>query len=390
MQRHAVFVLFWSVLTPRNRLMMRKLTQLGWRISVIAWDRSGDARVPAEAADCVSDWRWIRLHTSPSPWCLFANMPRLIRLVVAELASLGRVDATFLTHFFLLLVARWAPGKRVYEAAEFFVSDIANYFGPLRSLAEPLLAGIERLLLNTIDGIVTVDSSEGWLEKRYQCYGKVVQVLWNVPALEDDPDPQEVSQHLKKYTGRQVVAYVGGLLQRKGLKVIISAVRAVRDRHPNVLFVFIGTLKENQSIVDRWIDEHGVREYLILLPQMTYREMLSHLKWADIGLATYQGHRAERLVGKGGGRKVFSYMQAEVAIVAPLIGESGGLVRIFNCGVTVDTTSSTALADAICDLLVSTDERIQAAKAGRSAFEQQYNWERESKQFSQFITELVA
>ena len=385
---HAVFVLFWSVLTPRNQLMVQSLVEQGWRVSVIAWDRSGDGVVSDDQASRVSDWHWIRLPVASSRLALFGKLPAFIRAAGIQLARQGPVELTFLTHFFLLLLARRARGKKIYEAAEFFAWDLSKYFGRVAALARPALIWWETRALRHVDGILTVDSKNGWLESQYRRVRKPVVVLWNVPSASDDPPEETVDEAAANLGERKVMISVGGLLFHKGLTVMLEAARYVCDKHPDALLLLIGTLKESEVQVRATIQRLGLGENVRILAQMPYRTMLAHVRCADVGLATYQGERYEAYIGQGGARKIFTYMQAGIPVIAPATGASGELVKSIGCGVLADTTSSRAVAAAVCELLEDDGARNAAGRTGRQAFENRFNWARESRRFVGLIEDV--
>ena len=388
---HVVFLLFWPVLTPRNQLMVRALREQGWRVSVVAWDRGGEDAVgtPDSVRAEVDDWHWVRVAAGRGAWRLLTALPRLYRALGLRLAALPPHDVCFLTHFFLLPLAKNISAVRLFDAAEFYVRDLPRRLGPFAALGRPLVQWVERRWLRRVQGVLVVDSSLGWFERYYRAMHSNVQVLWNLPSLADDADAAEVQSLEDRYRDRKLVAYVGGIFAGKGLDRILCAAVAVRAHHPDVLFLLIGPIREEEARVRRHIQTLGLEEHVRFLPFMSYRSMQAHLGWARIGLALYLLPRFHS-AGSGGGRKIFTYMQAGLPIVTTRIGSLGRVVEEAGCGVRVDPDEVGAVGQSICAWLDDPEAARRCGSRGREAFEREYNWERVSGDFLSFVERIRA
>jgi glycosyltransferase involved in cell wall biosynthesis len=227
------------------------------------------------------------------------------------------------------------------------------------------------------------------LKKFYERWNRRVQVIWNVPSKLDDPDPKEVEAVKSAYSGRKTIAFVGGLMREKGLRVAIEAAAKVKPRHPEALFLFIGPMKDDRCQVEELISKKCVGDQIKILSSMPYRKMMAHLVHAEIGLALHQQQRIYPFVSTGNGRKFFTYMQAGLAIVGPQFSEVGKAVELADCGMLVDTEDAGAVSEAILDLLDAPEKLKRYKQNARSAFETRYNWEREEPKFLRFLEKVV-
>lgn len=84
--------------------------------------------------------------------------------------------------------------------------------------------------------------------------------------------------------------------------------------------------------------------------------MLAHLHYAKIGLALHQNEHIYPYVSAGNGRKLFSYMQAGIAIIAPKFGEIGKSVADAKCGVLINSEDVKEVANTIIQLLSDPQE----------------------------------
>ena len=388
--KHVIFISFYQQLIPRNELMARTLKERGWRVSVITWNRGHRRAAPGIVSDGVDAAVAIDLYAAAGTARLLLKMPALYRAMLRAASGLGPADVTVLTHFFLLPLA-WrlppAAGLRVYDASEFFCLDIADYFGPAARLARPGVRALERLLLRRVVATLVTDSRDGWFARFYEAMGQTVHATFNVPSLADDPPADEASAGAALYPGRRVVAYVGGFKPAKGVLTTLRAAAEVRKHAPDVLFLFIGTWQRGRAEIERVVADLGLRGHVRFQDPMPYRDMLAHLRCARVGVALLQGRRNE-LAGAGGSRKIFSYMQAGLPMVASRTGEVCTIVEQAGCGTLVDVDSPGQIVEALVRYLTDRDLAQRHGAAGRAAFANRYNWQHESRGFVEFIERL--
>ena len=337
----------------------------------------------------MDDWRWIRLPAPSWSGRLFFRLPHYYALVIKALREINSVALIFLTHFFLLPLALLLPMKKIYDDAEMYQVALSFYGGRFQPVLLHLLPLLVRVLVTRVDGVTCIDSREGWLEKFYRQWHPLVQVIWNVPSgiLESMPSIEEsVAAKLPRH---QVVAYVGGSFRQKGLHAALEACALIRKRYPEVLFLFIGRLFEDAEAISGLIESLGIQNNIRFLEQMPYENMIAHLRYAQIGLALHQPGFIYDLVSAGNGRKIFTYMQAGLPIVATNFGEIGLVVKKERCGLLVDTTKPEDISQAILFLLDHPEEAKKMGEKGRQAFLEKYNWEREEQKFLGLIEKVL-
>ena len=385
-KRRAVIVIFHATLSPRHALMLRSLKRSGWNISAVAWDRPGHSSVPRGQRALVDQWQWIRV---PAPALggihLITRLPRYYYQLLKAFARMNKPDLWILCHVSLLACAPFISGKKLYDAPEMYSIDMLFRFPIMRPILRPLLRIFEGFLVSRVDGILTVDSKGGWLERFYQGWNQNVQVIWNVPSRHDDPDIEEVKTLASEYSGQKVVAFIGGLKLEKGLAVAIKAAAVVKAKHPDVLFLLIGSIQGGRETIRRLIHVNRVENNIRLLNWMPYREMLAHLHHAKIGLGLHQRVAIYPFVSAGNGRKFFTYMQAGIPIIGPNFGEVGLVVKMADCGLLIDTKNVDEVSAVIIELLERPEKAECMGGNGRKAFLERFNWEKEEKKFLTFV-----
>ena len=388
--RKAFVILFSPGLSPRHRLMLGRLKDQGWEVTAAAWDRSGGSTVPEEAARVCDEWQWVKLPAPTWSLKLVLSLPALYRKLWRIMPGRGQADLIMFTHLALLPLVLTAKNPAVYDAPEMYRVDFSHYFKRLRGTARLVVSWIENRLVSRVRGVSTVDSRSGWLAAEYRKHCGRVQVIWNAPALADDPDQDRARALEPEYAGRRVLAFVGGLMREKGLRVALGVTARLKESWPDLLSVFIGPLKDRPDEVERLIRDLGIEDRVKFLPTMGYREMMAHLSWAEVGLALYQNEYHYHLVSAGNGRKFLTYMQAGLPVVGPDFGEVGRLVKMTGVGLLVDTGDVQAVTWAVDWLLGHPDEAVLMGRRGRRAFETEYNWEKEAEKYDRFVRDCLS
>ena len=383
--KEVLFIIFSAFLIPRHQLMVRTLNDNGYKVTVISWVRNRRADTE-NTPSYVYKWHSVNLKAGIGSASLLLKLPGLYQSIF-NIVKQKYFQFVFLGHFFLLPVGMLLDKKSkiIYDSTEFFCKDLAAYFHPVSNLAEPFIKAFEKNFVKRTHGILTIDSKDNWFAHYYQSMHQNVQVLWNVPSIQDDPIPKEIEPFIQQYAGRQVVAYVGGLKHSKGLEVIIRAANHVRSRIPEVFFLLIGPWQQDKSLIQSLIKDFELEEYIQFVNPKSYRQMLAHIKCSKLGLAVHQNKQAYQYLGLGNGRKFFTYMQANIPIIAPSFGDLGKIVEDNGCGIRVDTESVQKVSSAILFLLLNPQIAGEYANSGRSAFENKVNWEIESEKFVSFI-----
>lgn len=388
--KRAVMVLFHDTMPPRHLLMLRSLKQFGWSVSVVAWKRREESRIPFGCVDLVDYWHWIPVNAPISGgFKLLRRLPLYYFNLLRCVFRLTKIDLWILCHFCLLGCVPFLSGKKLYDVPEMYAIDISLRLPMLGRVMRRAVNLLEGLLASRVDGISTVDSRGKWLEKFYGRWNRNVQVIWNVPSRRDDPQKEEVNALTKDYSGLKVIAFIGGLKIAKGFRLAIDVAATVKKRHSDVLFLFIGARQNEKAAAEPLIQAHGLKGSIRVLKWMPYRQMLAHLRHAQIGLALHRREAIYPFVSTGNGRKFFSYMQVGIPIIGPNFGEVGKAVTVADCGILVDTENIDEVSSAIQKLLHRPEDSSRMGANGRRAFLEHFNWEKEEKKFIELVDKIT-
>ena len=376
-------------LGPRVSLEVAALREAGYMVRVIHW-----ATTPAtnDAQTVAGIEEEHILYSRPRGTInVLKALPGYYRRLWRHVSA-GGFDIIHCTHIMLLplalRLARRHAARAVYDVYEFHLQDTAEGLPWWFRWVVPVLRTVERYHVRRVDGVLTVDSAGGWLKRYYGRLNANTRVLYNVPDV-SRPLPEPSLDLRSQYAGRRVVIYVGGLSEKKGaLRAVEAAERVVRDV-PEALCLFIGVFHGNteRRFWDR-VAEGGLRDHVEHIPWLSYDRMLEYLAIADVGLALHQPSKRYRMVGKGNGRKMFTYMQVGLPIVGPDFGALGELIREESVGITVDTQDPAQIAAAIVRILRDPDQASEYGDNGRGAIESRYNWALERSKLLQLYAGL--
>lgn len=390
MTKKAVFILFYDKPTPRQNLLARAVEKRGYEIIFIAWNRKGGALEQEAQAMGGREVKWVNVKAPTWSVKIIFALSAYYRAVLQALKNIGEPDIVFITHLAILPLALFIRGsKKVYDSAEMYAFGMSLYFGLLAPVARGFINVIEGVLTRFVDGVTVIDTKDGQLARHFERWNGNVAVLWNTPDRADDPDGDKVMALEKEiYKGKKTVSFVGGLMKEKGLRVALEAASAVKKRHPDVFFVFIGPMKDDAREINRLAESLGVGENIRFFEFMPYRDMLAHAKNARVGLALFQPVMHYGQISSGTARKYFTYMQAGAPIIGPVFGEAGEILREADCGVLVDTSDPQAVAEAIIRLFDNPAEARKLGENGRRAFETRYNWDIEEPKFMRILDRI--
>jgi glycosyltransferase involved in cell wall biosynthesis len=266
--------------------------------------------------------------------------------------------------------------KTVYDSYEFYTLDIALRFPEsIHSIVEQVLKKAENTLVRTVNCVLSIDSMNDQLLRRYSDACSYVTILYNVPRVEKGRHIERNDNNNESYQ----LVYVGGISIEKGAVRAINSVSMLQAAGYPVNLHFIGTIQGGELWFWRAVESANVLNSITHTAWLPYESMLERIIGADVALALHQPTERFRRVSTGNGRKFFTYMQAGLPIIGPEFAEVGQAVAKTDCGRLVDTTDTEIISDAISELLDAPNQRTEMGKRGRRAVEEQFNWNIEKR-----------
>jgi colanic acid biosynthesis glycosyl transferase WcaI len=215
------------------------------------------------------------------------------------------------------------------------------------------------------------------LQKTFELPDEQVQVITNwgmdKPVVSKENSEFRRQHGLKGFT----VLYGGNFGQFHNFEGILDAALLLRDKRPDITFVFVGDGAKAQAIADR-IQKDSLSNVRLcgLVPQEKMNDVLGS---ADVSLVTLEPG-AEGLVVPS---KLYGIMSAGCAALAIMqsYAESALTIEEWDCGMRVDNGSAQNLAQVIQDLADDPERVAQMGRNARRAFEEKFTLEKVGREF---------
>lgn len=183
------------------------------------------------------------------------------------------------------------------------------------------------------------------------------------------------------------IIYVGRLVEKKGLQVLLEAMPIVLIKHPTVRLTVAGAgpLDEELSELARRL---GISDKVDFLGMVSQEELPKLFRRAALAVFPF-------VVAKSGDQEGFGLVQVEaMGCECPVI--AGDLPAIHDNithevnGLLVPPGDSNMLADAILRALSDPDLRFRLAKEGRKRAVEQFDWEIVAEKYSKLFEKCLS
>jgi len=344
-----------------------------YRVEVISFDR--EHRFPL--VEYVDNVKIIRKR--PSYW--FKGNARVFNVLIFCLSLFPEsvrqgADILHCSGYLSLLIGvplKMITGKKlVYDAYEDWIYQV----GRRHTILPKLVYVIEKKLVEFADYILTVDSVDEELYKRFKGWNENVQILENAPIIQDFDAKANRKPRFDLDSERDIVFYVGGISEDKGLFKMLEAINEVKKSNPKAKLVIAGGLSERiKQSANKYIEDKELSEDVDFLGYVDYRDVPSLLKSSTIGLILYQP-TSWHLRSKASS-KLFLYMAAAIPIIVSDFPGFREIISGANCGLLIDPSDVKEISKSITALLTDKKRAQELGENGRKAILERYNWELE-------------
>src|SRR4029077_10064399 len=277
----------------------------------------------------------------------------------------------------LLLSAR---GKTVvYDIHEDAPADILHKDYIQRRLRRPLTWSVWKLEDAACRRFAGLIAATPTIAKRFHSVNPNTVVVRNFPMLDEIAPTGELpwSERLP------VVAYIGSISERRGIREILKALALLPSANPTQMMLAGPFSPEELRTEIMRLPGWARVKYLRVLDRPSVASLLSRVR---LGLLVL---RPEPNFCNAMPIKLFEYMAAGIPVIASdfplwrqIIGEAG-------CGLLVDPQDPQAIARAM-EYLLSHDAEAEAmGRRGRQAARELYNWSSEERVLLKFYSELL-
>lgn len=297
-----------------------------------------------------------------------------------------RSDMVMVCHYTFLPIACWSK-LLMAKTTWYDVRDMmAYYVSPnFPQFLGPLLGVWERLWLWGVDRVTTTDSHRGFWVQRYISQGKPSQVIYNVPSIQGiDPVAMREQVAARDLSGPLDLVIAGGITADQGIGEILKAVELFgRPCRLHLIGMIHPALREQ---IEQAITSGQVPCEVVFEPWLSYVELVSKISRFHLGIMSKNPRAGQYgMLARGNARKIFTYMQAGLPVMAPRYKSVAIHVEEEGYGVRVDTSDTNDIAKGLHAIFDDHQEYRQMAYRGIEAIARQYNWENECDKLERFL-----
>lgn len=347
--------------------------------------------VPAPESSVVDG---VTIHALPAP------RNRLDRMVRVQLAALRealrtRADAYHFHDPELLPLAVFlkALTRRsiVYDVHENVRGQILSkhWIAPaLRSAVSALYGVLERVALRAVDAVIVARKDLYEMEP-YRSHQPCVLVQ-NYPIVEPIAERTGLDEVDRSAEAEvPTFVYLGGLSRIRGILEIVEACARLERQTPQrfrVLLIGPCQPPSFEEDVRSLIAREGLDDTVRLAGFLPHDEALAAVRSCVAGIVTFlpePNHVTSQPT------KLFEYMLAGVAVIASDFPYWREVVEGERCGILVDPTDPSAIAEAMAYLLEHPEEARAMGARGREAVLARYNWQSEAGRLLELYRSLL-
>jgi len=383
----------YKKINVRLRNEIESLQSSGHIVNVFLLDRGNNREVSFENEELTAHVYKIGLNFPLKAASFLCYLPIVYMCLFKTLLN-HEYDVLHICHpVFLplaLIIGKIKKCKILYDCFE--LHSVSFFYRlPKRIRLKPLIKlgeYLEEKMVCCVDGVITIDTADDYLIKRYKKANQKVVALYNVPDLNVEPDDDLLEELKRKYWNRKIVSCIGGISRAKCIKEMVEAANILRDIFPEIKFFFIGTIRDDcEDEIIKYITLHKLETNIQFTGWESYKRMLSYLAISDAGLALYRP-LPHYLLSRGNARRIFTYMSLSVPVIASKFGEIGKIVYETDCGLIVDPADAREIAEALKYLLENPEKARAMGANGRKAIEEEFNWEREQDKLLRVYDQL--
>jgi glycosyltransferase involved in cell wall biosynthesis len=218
---------------------------------------------------------------------------------------------------------------------------------------DPLIARIQSIVFGASDGVIVL--SEYWREAIAPHVDPTkIHIVPNAVGVEEyDPQFDHEVPH---------VVFVSNLVERKGVRELVTALESTLDRVDAPFEVSIAGRGPLSPLVDRLADKRPAVNYLGFVSEAEKRALLD--SGSIFVLPAYaEGLPIAMLEGMAGGNAVIS---TNVGSIPEVITEDNGII--------IKPGNADALAEALVSLVESPETAAAMGRTNRRAAEERYAW----------------
>lgn len=185
--------------------------------------------------------------------------------------------------------------------------------------------------------------------------------------------------------GRPLIMFVGNFRLWHGVDILIDAFSAVAATNTQAKLILVGD-SPLRADLENQVKRLGLADRVIFTGQVDHQAVA---KWLHLATVTVLSHRPTPAAMAGSPMKLFEYMAAGKAIVAPALPNIEKILTHRKNALLFPPADPAGLAAALLELLADDHLRDRLAQTGRAEAVQKYSWDRAVRELLHIFRSLT-
>ncbi|MBU0597657.1 glycosyltransferase, partial [Patescibacteria group bacterium] len=250
------------------------------------------------------------------------------------------------------------------------IKENKNISWVTRILADLFIIISEAVFLKKTSLIITSDNA---IANDYKDKHPNVEIIYNYPILayfNPDLKSHEISEQYKNW---KCIMYHGGITIERGILEMIEAVSIVAQEIKNIKFIIIGTginsslRKAMHSICQQYKSQNNIS----IIHHLDHKQIAYYINVCHLGMVAF---RNTPKLNKNIPQKIFEYMACKKPVIGSDLPPISHYINLAKAGILIPPGNTTALVNALKDLLSNPDKATTLGKNGYKYCIQYWNW----------------
>jgi glycosyltransferase involved in cell wall biosynthesis len=284
--------------------------------------------------------------------------------------------------FFCMPLALLFRTRHLYDMHSVLSNQLTNFEYGNRPIFVKIFQLIERMVINSCDAVITVGSD---LADYVRLVNPMIRqiTIENIAlqAYQAPIGPESVTELSKRLdlNGKLPIVYTGTYEKYQGLEMVLEAVKIVREKIPNTMFIFVGAKNRQSRIWTKRAAEQDLSAHTLFLDVVPPEEAMVFLAFADVLISP-------RLDGTSVPLKIYSYLHSGKPIVATNINAHSQVLS-HDTAVMVEPTKE-AFAEGIVRVLSDPELANRVGANARELADGKFNFQRYLSKVNQIYQTL--
>ena len=339
----------------------RALAGAGYRVTVLAWDRSGRSR-STETRDGI---RIERIHVPAPDTSGLKSLPNFARFSIKVIAHLKKRRFDVIHSHNLQLLPLALCLKKLKKAPLVFDSCEPDYYALYPAHLRKAVTFFEMALIKRADAVFVHNRYQ---ENKYRQMGQpAVSLIGSYPRLDTVgralPNPAR--------NGKIIIGRIGSIYRDNGIEEILAGFRVLLDRTGNVELLLAGRVFDAyRDTLDRLV--RGMEDSVTVLGAFDSGDMPRLYSRIDISIMVYRRSQWFKNITP---TKFFDSLAFGVPVIVSDMGGLKDIIKEYDCGLVVNERNPEEVAGAMEALIYDPDRRLRMGEQGLRAIQEKYNWE---------------